>query len=352
MSTAAAEAEKKKSKKFGLGTAKRPAKRNLRQKIRFFFYDNSDGTVKCLTRTPISWLQLILFFIIFYTFLNFYISSLMYIWTKIFGDDYEYLEEYPSHNQPPHRVLEDSLIGVHPGVNIRPHYPHHLLQSKQSIRYELDIHHKDTDSVPSNDEGEGPKNMDFITRLELFLNHYDYPASDEYLAFDMSQLVECAVFPYGYLSEEEDASPCLLIGVNRVWGWTPTPVDETDIDNEDWPQQFKSHWRKQLNKNFVWIHCEDLDKCDDDGCTEEESGNIGQISYYPENQGIDIDYYPYLGVSENSTYHTPVVAIKLRQTKLNQRVLVECRAYYKGVVHETRLGEQTGLVQFEYILRD
>ena len=103
--------------KLGLGTARRPPNRTFLQKIRHFFYDKSDddGSVKCMTRTPLSWLQLILFFTVLYTFLNFYVSSWMYIWSEVFGEDYAYLDEYPTMSKPPHRILSDSLIGVHPG---------------------------------------------------------------------------------------------------------------------------------------------------------------------------------------------------------------------------------------------
>ena len=227
----------------------------------------------------------------------------------------------------------------------------HQLESKVNIRYKLDLKNKDTDSEPTNEEGEGKKNMDFIIRMENFMRHYDFNVSENYLQFDLTELGDCSQFPYGYLSDEDNASPCLLIGLNRIWNWVPTPITEADFEENSWPTEFKSHWDKQTVKTFVWFHCECLEQCDNNKCQEGDKERLGDILYFPDHRGIDIDYFPFFGISENSTYHTPVVAIKLQPKEINKLFVVECRTFYKGVIHETKLGQQMGLIQFEIILR-
>ena len=77
---------------------------------------------------------------------------------------------------------------------------------------------------------------------------------------------------------------------------------------------------------------------------------LSSMQYFPSTRGFETKYFPYEG--RKAEYHSPLVAVQFNfadnQQFLGQLIHVECRAYYQGVVHETK--SKAGLVQFELLV--
>ena len=100
--------------------------------------------------------------------------------------------------------------------------------------------------------------------------------------------------------------------------------------------------RSEGNTDNVWIHCEGRNAADKEA--------LGDIEYYPRSRGIPIEFFPFMGRPYG--YHSPLVAIKIHPRKefLGQLLHVECRAYFRDVVHNTK--NKMGLVQFEVLINE
>merc|ERR1739844_191086 len=97
---------------MGGATAIRPPERTGAEKYTYILYDPKNGTI--LTRTPKSWALIILFYCIYYSCLAAFWAACMTIFLKIQidipGDD----------GGRPTWTLGESIIGVRPGLGIRP----------------------------------------------------------------------------------------------------------------------------------------------------------------------------------------------------------------------------------------
>ena len=89
---------------IGLDTARKPDERPLKERVRLFFYDSEEGS--CLGRTPLSWIQIILFYICFFT-------CLLGFWLLCW---FLFTTTTPQLSDGPRWQLDKSIIGTNPGM--------------------------------------------------------------------------------------------------------------------------------------------------------------------------------------------------------------------------------------------
>jgi hypothetical protein len=210
----------------------------------------------------------------------------------------------------------------------------------------------DRSMTPTDDKGEGEKNVDYATRVQLFMEVYDKTPADKYRAFDVkSQLGDCGTFPYGFVAQTGNPKPCIFLKFNKIWGWSPEAITDSEgnvkepeegAEKDEVPQHLLDHIEEQSDKEQVWMDCQGRYAADKQQLAD------GGLTYFPASRGIPIGgspaYFPFSGNKES--YHSPLVAIQVNPNNNDgQLIHVECRAYFKGVVHSTK--DKAGLVQFE-----
>ena len=133
--------------------------------------------------------------------------------------------------------------------------------------------------------------------------------------------------------------------LNEVRNWNPEPITIEDFEERDWPGSFKKHFEdlSDEDKTQIFVDCQGRYPAD------QEALKAG-MSYMPKSQGFHRKYFPYKGDSNH--YHSPLVAVQFDTSKMTrfvgQLIHVECRAYYKGVIHNAET--KTGMVQFELLI--
>jgi len=318
-------AEEKKEELLGAVAIKPPGwDRTGWEAFRYFLYDPDNGTI--LSRTPKSWFLITVFYTIYYSCL----AAFWYVCLLIF------FQTLPEATLGPKWQQEGSLIGINPGVGIRP-----LNRDSRIDSNMFKLKFSDSNEVLSEPEGEGDLNIDYARRAEKFMEVYNKASGNDYIDFDMASLGPCQNYPYGFIGDA--AKPCIFLKFNKIWGWEPQPIDAADFDeNADWPESFKEHWESQGDQNQIWIDCQGRYPADKDA--------LAGMSYYPASRGFETKYFPFKGNADS--YHSPLVAVQMNidQAHIGQLIHVECRAYYKGVKHETK--SKTGLVQFEVLLEN
>ena len=231
------------------------------------------------------------------------------------------------------------------GVGIRP-----LNQDSRIDSNLFKLQLVDDNRVLTDEDGEGDLNIDYARRAEKFLEVYKSEVNTTlgYKEFNLAtELGECGVHPYGYVNGGNPIKPCIFLKFNKIWGWEPKPITTEDFDAHDWPASFKNHFDplSEEDKNQVFVDCQGRYPADQEALKE-------GMTYIPSTQGFPVKYFPYTGDKEN--YHSPLVVVQFDTSKMQrfvgQLIHVECRAYYKGVVHTTKT--KTGMVQFEILLEE
>jgi len=319
------------------GTAIKPVgwDRTGLEAFKYLLYNPDTGEV--LTRTPLSWLKITAFYTVYYTCLaGFWVGCLNIFFLTL-----------PESKMGPRWTMEESIIGTNPGVGLRPQNTDKLIDSQMFV-----LKAGDTNERPTNegreDEGQGDLNVDYAARLRTFLKVYDTPAGGAYQNFDLASLGECGTFPYGFVKDDtkNPISPCIFVKFNKIWDWTPTPIGDEDL--EGLPQAVVDHYNSQDDKDNVWINCEGRYAADKEALAGD------RMKYFPASRAIPSSYFPYTGGAKISgnNYHSPLVAIKITPTPetLGQLIHIECRAYFQGVIHNTK--DKMGLVQFEVMINE
>lgn len=333
--------------------------------FKYFLYNPETG--EYLSRTPLSWLKITVFYCIYYSLLAAFWIACLHIFFLTIPEDH------------PRWLNDASIIGSNPGLGIRPSSTDERIDS--SI-FSLEI--GDRNTTETNEDGEGDKNIDYAVRLRKYMKMYNDTtdlqdctlsnSTDGRCIFDTSVLQECATYPYGYVVETESlapnegfnpgggqlfAEPCIFLKLNKIFGWTPKPIQCGDNEcsvlkdkkydkmTKDLKDKIAAHSRVN-DSNYVWIDCFGRYAADKEAL---------DLQYFPSTRGMPLKYFPYGG----GNYHTPLVAIKVLHKKAaicsgnnlapymasncGQLVQVECRAWFDGVIHDTK--DKAGLVQFE-----
>jgi len=294
----------------------------------YFLYDPDNGTF--LSRTPLSWLKITVFYTIYYSCL----AAFWYTCLIIF------FQTLPEETVGPKWQLKGSLIGENPGVGIRPLNRDVRIDSNM---FKLQL--VDDNNVPTDADGEGDLNIDYARRAEKFLGVYESDVNETlgYQKFDLADMGDCGKMPYGFINGDQPIKPCIFLKFNKIWGWDPVPITDEDFETNDWPKSFKDHFDSLPDQNQIFVDCQGRYPADREALRE-------GMTYLPASQGFPVKYFPYKGDKEK--YHSPLVVVQFDTSKLSrfvgQLIHVECRAYYKGVIHTTKT--KTGMVQFEVLL--
>jgi sodium/potassium-transporting ATPase subunit beta len=335
------------------GTAIKPVgwDRTGWESFKYMLYDHEKGEI--LTRTPLSWLKIIVFYCIYYSCLaGFWIGCLHIFFATL-----------PEVDDGPRWKWDKSLIGENPGVGLRPRNNDKDIDSQMFV-----LKYNDVNKFPSELLGEGIQNADYATRTKEFLETYNntHMYKKKYATFNPKEDLKngdetCGEYPYGYVATKDDkgvitspVSPCIYVKLNNIWDFTPKPIAR---DHKDVPKSLKDHWQSGDGQSpslteSVWIDCLGRYASDQEALADWADGTKS-MTYFPKERNLPLRFFPYLGKEKNAagkivkTYHNPLVAIKINlQPKfIGQLIHIECRAYYDGVKHITKSKE--GLVQFE-----
>jgi len=298
-----------------------------------FLWNAETGEV--MGRTGISWLKIIVFYIVYYAFLAAFFMLMLLVFFMTLND------------HKPQYTTEESIIGTNPGVGYRPMPASKDIQStliwfrhgeyngnyKPWVdRLEADMKVYKNDSyqvakknsknhpVECGDEGPGTSGFCKIKKADIFQDPCNLDNN------------------YGF----KDGTPCILIKMNQIFDWIPgvyTNVTEM-------PDNIPPHIKKQFETNIedkkthlnekVWLDCQGENPADRE--------NLGRVTYKPDN-GYSKHYYPY---ENQKQYLQPVVFAHLENPKKGMMIAIECKLWFRNVVHDSR--ERRGLAHFELMI--
>lgn len=325
--------------------------------FKYMLYNPETGEI--LTRTPMSWLKITVFYLIYY-------SCLAAFWLACLNIFFLTLPE----GEPKWRV-ERSLIGSNPGVGLRPPTSQEKIGSSLYVLSTKDTREKKTDKWGI--EGEGENLIDIRTRTGIFFEHYknktgltDLNSCQEgKCIFDIignEKIKEMGCDEdagYGFKPKTADGGetiePCFYLKLNRIVGFKPLAWTDDDTAN------LKDAKDKEIiqslnvpmanNDDNIFITCEGRYPADKEAV---------ELKFWPEDQSIKTKYFPYFK-DKDVNYQSPFVIVKVmpKNKDNNQLVHIECRAWYayensegerKPVRHSTK--DKEGLMQFEIQIVD
>jgi sodium/potassium-transporting ATPase subunit beta len=148
--------------------------------------------------------------------------------------------------------------------------------------------------------------------------------------FDLGQIQSpCTIEEnFGY----SKGTPCVLLKINRVYGWKPEPYDnETDASEAK-----KATKSGTLPTDSIAVSCE--------GENDGDIDILGEVTFDPPN-GFSSSYFPYLnGVG----YRGPLVFAKFDPVKPGVLVQIWCKIWAKNVKHHKN--DKGGSVRFELLV--
>lgn len=102
--------------------------------------------------------------------------------------------------------------------------------------------------------------------------------------FNISEFGDCGRFPYGY-SIEPSLKPCVIVKLNKIFGFVPEPFTELD-DLEGIPETIQKLIKDPNEPDRVYIECHGENAADEEALD-------GKIKYFPTHQGIPMGYFPH-----------------------------------------------------------
>lgn len=273
------------------------------------------STDQILGRTPKNWVKLLIFYTIFYAVLVAFFAICM---KGLFAS----LDE-----RAPKWKLEESLIGINPGLGFRP--TAHDVNDRSVIRYHISNCTTIRKWVGLINEFLEPYHKNHTGEPFVECGFNMTPKTDKVCAIPTEQFGNCNPQRlYGY----NTSSPCIFIKLNRIYGWVPkyysAPV-------EGMPEDLVIHILNtpQNDREQIWVSCSGLDDFD--------RGNIKGFKYSP--HGFASYYYPYRNAPH---YLSPLVAVEIVHVTPNVTVKIECRAWAENIEYRGSLNK-VGSVTFE-----
>ncbi|NP_571744.1 sodium/potassium-transporting ATPase subunit beta-2a [Danio rerio] len=259
-------------------------------------------THELLGRTASSWGLILLFYLVFYTFLAGVFCLTMYVMLLTL-DDY----------QP---TWQDRLAT--PGMMIRPKGEAlEIVYSRENTEsWELYVQALDSFLKPYNNSQQAVNNDDCtpdqFNIQEDSGNVRNNPKRS--CRFNRTTLEDCSGLTdrfYGY----PDGKPCILIKLNRVIGMKPGKDGQSP-----------------------YVTC---------GAKKEDAESIGEIAYFPPNGTFNLMYYPYYGMKAQVNYSQPLVAVKFMNISFNTDVNVECKINSNTITEFSERDKFAGRVSFK-----
>uniref|UniRef100_A0AC34QS90 Sodium/potassium-transporting ATPase subunit beta n=1 Tax=Panagrolaimus sp. JU765 TaxID=591449 RepID=A0AC34QS90_9BILA len=285
-----------------------------------FLFNKDAGT--CLGRTAKSWVQIFVFYVIFYTLLALF--WLFCLWLFLRTIDYDLPRYYG----------KGTIIGVNPGVGYQPWLKENpestLIKFNSQDPQSYDVYVSALDKYFAKYENTtntrictgSQSNSDIIKDGKL-----DNSTSMQACRFELTALKKAGCFKendYGF----KTGQPCIVLSLNRLIGWQPENF------NGGAPKEVARRYKP----NSIPFNC--------DGTYEPDQEYIGKREYIPP-EGIDGRFYPYAVMTN---YHQPIAVVKFSSLPKNRLIQVQCRAYAKNIEQEIESG--LGMVHFELLRED
>lgn len=290
----------------------RPPAQSRGQAFLQFLYNPS--THEVLGRTAKSWFQIIVFYIILYSFLAGFFAGLMMVFFQTL-DVHE-----------PTWMLDASLIGTNPGLGFRPLHPNpdqtainFVSTDKESVKLWKDA--VDSFLDPYYDTSNSETLLDCTYGTETKKN--------ETCRFPV-KLESCSKENYGY----DKKTPCIYVKVNKIMGWVPECYTKEEIDElPDMPEDLKEKIKKLTTveaSSNIWVSC----------WTATDSGEHNVTVSYDGHFGFPNYYFPY---NNQQGYRSPFIALQVSNLPDDVTVRVSCRLWAKNISvdRQRRLGMTT-----------
>lgn len=313
-------------------TAIKPVERHGLEAVKWFFYDKNTGAI--MGRTAQSWALIIIFYIIYYACLAAFWAVMFTIFWQISID----LEK-------PRWTKDSSLIGTSPAMGVRPKQSDKLLGSS------MIIYRKDKHNVTDVEDATISGYQEWEDRAAEFLK--EYPLESKEIYFGQNSLKArdartgkskgCGINNMGF----KEGKPCILLKLNKIYDLEPDYYNDTSLNITEKvsgvvhypPKQLKDHINTLENTNQVWVSCKG------EWPFDEES--MGDIEYYPKDQGFPNQYFPY---QNQKNYKSPLVAVKFKNPPIGQLLHIECRAWAHNINYDRMTN--IGKAHFELLVHD
>lgn len=268
-------------------------------------------------RTGGSWAKIGLFYLIFYSCLaGFFAIMLVGFFSTI-------------DNEAPKQQGMYSLIKSNPGMGFRPmpNSESTLIRFKtgdEKSYKKLVKNLKETLELYKSDGQDNVVDCD---------NSVPDPVKKEVCDFDLANLGSACTEEndYGY----KNGTPCVLLKVNKVYGWQPIPFDNETASNDEHAKIAKEKLGARLDPEYIGITCE--------GENEGDADNLFKTSYFPE-KGFSFKYFPYLNYKN---YMPPLVFVQLNVRK-GALIQVWCKLWAKNIKHHKN--DKAGSSHFEVLV--
>ncbi|XP_056589620.1 sodium/potassium-transporting ATPase subunit beta-2a [Triplophysa dalaica] len=259
-------------------------------------------THELLGRTASSWGLILLFYLVFYTFLAGMFCLTMYVMLLTL-DDYK-------------PTWQDRLAT--PGMMIRPKGKALEIIYKVGDTESWDTFTKNLNNflAPYNNSRQVENNDDCVPD-KFFIQEDSGEVRNNpkrSCQFNRTILGDCSGLndpTYGY----RDGKPCVLIKLNRVIGMLPEKEGQSP-----------------------YVTC---------GAKKEDSDSISEIAYFPPNGTFNLMYYPYYGKKAQVNYSQPLVAVKFLNISMNTDVNVECKIISSTITQLSERDKFAGRVSFK-----
>jgi len=300
------------------------------------FIWNSE-TSEFLGRTGCSWFKIGLFYVIYYACLAGFFMAMLVVFYQTLDDEV------------PKWLNSNGIIGDNPGMGFRPRPPDsHIDSTLVTFRHGSSVGNfegwvKDLDSFLADYRkgSESAKSSPEIVECGFNIK----PGEGQICKVNPKELMQGSCTPdnkYGF----QDGTPCILLKLNRIYGWNPEPYKNSSDLPDHAPAQLKKYVQaleKSSNAEeaamvgrVIWFTCEGENPADIE--------NMGEMIYYPY-QGVADYYYPY---KNQRGYLSPAVFLNLKNPKKGVLLSVECKAWAKNIRHNSM--DRQGSVHFELLV--
>jgi sodium/potassium-transporting ATPase subunit beta len=296
-------------------------------------------------RTGASWIKIFVFYCVFYAALAAFSWLCYYLFaTMTLTPD------------RPRWILDSSIIGTNPGIGFRP-MPDQDTNAGSSLIWYKRANDKDAalwyDQLTNyTDAIENPEKVD---GLQVCSYENGLKATDtKSCRVDIKEFGGACTKAnkFGYTTGE----PCILIKLNRIFGWKPEPLGindkgefdaaqlKEDLDSRpQMPKDLREHIEQKAKEanpesklDTVWISCV--------GENVGDQENLGTVNYFPR-PGIAGYYFPY---SNQPGYQSPFIFVQLQKPKSNVLINIECRSWSRNIVYDKQ--DRLGSVHFEILV--
>ncbi|XP_013079015.2 sodium/potassium-transporting ATPase subunit beta-like isoform X2 [Biomphalaria glabrata] len=273
-------------------------------------------TKEFLGRGKKSWLEITVFYIIFFGVLSAFFISTIVVFHKTI-DDVE-----------PKLQGDSSLLGGNPGLGFRP------MPDFKTTLIRASNDSKTIEAYVNNINKILQKYKNQTNAVDCSSINETRPLARDHCYFNISALTEHCNEGNGY--GLKDGQPCVLLKLNKVFGWTPNPWTKMEIQTDS---RVPNSIKDVYSPNQIWVHCHGENAGDVDNL-----GHATEVKYYPQ-QGFPVAYYPYLN-QEN--YTSPLVFVQFRNLTKHVGLMVECIALDRNIKVDKK--DKEGCIHFELMV--